>query len=78
MTRGQTVRVRRDGSQDEWCLATVVLVSANGRSAGLMLEGAVRTDGGGVILGALPLIVDEAAETVTGLEGTLYEIEIRA
>jgi hypothetical protein len=74
LAKGDRVCVRRDPT-DEWCEGDVVLVSPNGESVGLMLHGSVRA-GDGFILNALPLIVDYSKETITGLTGDLYELEI--
>lgn len=77
MKTGDPVRVRREGSSDEWCRAVVAMASENGESIGLLLEGAVRdADGEGLILGALPLIVDYERETVEAIFGGAYEIEV--
>ena len=77
MTKGEVVRVRAAGSSDDWCLGTVEIVSGNGKSVGLRLDGLVRAHGG-VIAGFLPLLVDHEAERVTGLLGEEYEIEVQA
>ena len=75
MTRGEQIRIRASGSSDDWTLATVELVSANGVSVGLRLYGMVRAHGG-FIASALPLLIDHEAGTVTGLLGEEYEIEV--
>lgn len=41
-----------------------------------MLETGVRTAGGGFVLGSLPLLVDYERQSVEGLDGTEYEIEV--
>lgn len=67
------VRVRRDPG-DNWCWARVALVSENGKSIGLWLgEGAVRA-GDGMILRALPLMVEDDG-TIRGLTGDVYTME---
>jgi hypothetical protein len=76
LTQGQRARVRRVGRADEWCMAEVALVSSNGASVALALEGVVRTADDGVILGVLPLLIDRARDVVEGLDGTAYEIEV--
>lgn len=70
----EAIRVRQVGDS-EWCYGTVVLVSANGVAAALKLNGVVRA-GKGIVAGVLPLFVDKHAETVTGLTGHQYEIEV--
>jgi len=77
MTKGEVVRIRAAGTSDDWCGAVVMLVSPNGKSVGLMLDAMVRAPGG-FIGGFLPLIVDAERETVTGLLGGEYEVEVRA
>lgn len=74
---GEAVRVRRRGLSDAWCFGSVAMVSGNGKSVALYLDGMVRTADGGFIGGVLPLIVDCEAETVAGLDGTEYEVEIQ-
>lgn len=71
---GTTVRVRLAGCDDEWCTGLVIL--AGGTSVMLMLDGMVHAPGGVIIAGVLALIVDYDAETVTGLLGGEYQIEI--
>jgi len=72
---GQRVRVRRD-STDEWAQAAVALASSNGRSVMLLLLDLPVRGAGGLIAGALPLIVDYEAETVTSIFGDPYQIEV--
>lgn len=77
LTKGQIVRIRAAGTSDEWCPAYVVLVSGNGESVGLWLEGLVRA-GGGLETGCLPLVVNYEKETVTSVVGGHeYEIEVK-
>lgn len=75
--KDQLVRVRRFGHNEEWCPGTVCLVSGNGKSVLLSLDAAVRTNDGGLIAAALPLSLDHDAGTITGLDGTEYEVEVR-
>jgi hypothetical protein len=70
--KNDRVRVRRDPS-DEWCPASIALVSENGKSIGLWLDGMVRA-GDGMILQALPLIVEDDG-TIRGLTGDVYTLE---
>jgi hypothetical protein len=72
---GTRVRVRAAGTNDDWTGGVVVLASANGRSVGLLLDGMVRAKFG-FIGRALPLTVDPAAGTVTGLDDQEYEMEV--
>lgn len=80
--QGDKIRLREKGSGGEWCEGTVALVSANGKSVGVELHGAVMLGHSaasslpGMVTGALPLIVDEEAGMVTGLMGEEYEVQI--
>jgi hypothetical protein len=79
--KGDKIRLRVLGSGAEWCAGTVALVSGNGKSVGIELQGAVMlghsgTSNLGMITGALPLIVDEKAGTCKGLMGEEYEVQI--
>ena len=76
LAKGETVRIRALNSDSDWCPATVIVVSTNGVSVGLLLHGAVRA-AGGMATGTLPLFIDYERETVTGLLGEEYEIEVR-
>jgi hypothetical protein len=77
LSQGQRVRVRLEGSSDEWCNGQVVVASdGNPSSVGLLVEGMVRSSSGGWIGGGLPLVVDYEEETVRSLLGDLYEIEV--
>lgn len=72
--KGQTVRVRLAGTDGDWCSAEVAVVSPNGISVGLALHGTVRTPGGGMISGALPLFVESGK--VTSLFGDEYQLQL--
>jgi hypothetical protein len=72
---GTRVRVRAAGTNDDWTEGIVVVASQNGRAVGLLLESMVRARDG-FIGGALPLMVDPAAGTVTGLDDQEYEVEV--
>jgi hypothetical protein len=75
LIKDQSVRVRRAGTNDDWCPAKVVLVSGNGVSAVLALDGAVSVSGGGCIAAILPLLIENG--TATGvIVPDEYEIEI--
>jgi hypothetical protein len=73
LKKGAAVRVRRD-ERDDWTTGTVAIISANGASLGLMLDGPVRA-GDGIIVGVLLLLVDYEARTITGPCGDDYQIE---
>jgi hypothetical protein len=75
LRKGAVVRVRRD-ERDDWTIATVALASDDGKSIGLLLDGPVRA-GKGFIVGALPLLIDYDARTITGPYGDDYQIEMR-
>ncbi len=74
LKQGCLVRIRCL-EDDEWCEGIVALASSNGKSVAVTLDGMVRTSGGGIIAGVLPLIIDYETEKVTGLDGTEYEVE---
>jgi hypothetical protein len=77
LRRGDLVRIRLAGSSDEWVKGLVWVVSdTNPSSVGLMIEGMVRSSGGGWIGGGLPLLVDYDAGTVKSLIGDEYEIGV--
>ena len=64
---GSAVRIRREGSDGEWCPAAVLIASSGNPSTVLLhLNGALRTGGygGGLVLGAAPLTIDYDAETI--------------
>jgi hypothetical protein len=78
LKRGDYVRVRLN-EHDEWTPAFVALASdSDPSSVMLMLNGAVRSSSGGMFVNSLPLFIDYAAETITGLHGDAYEIEVTA
>jgi hypothetical protein len=78
LVAGEEVRVRALGSGDEWCRGRVVLVSENGASAAISLDGLVRAGHGhAVIAHVLPLLIDVERGIAQGLEGTEYEVEVR-
>ena len=67
-TKGDRVRVRRQGTSDKWCICRVDLVGRSGLSLGLSVEdGAVHTESGGMITGFLPvsLMRNEAVDIAT-------------
>jgi hypothetical protein len=79
LAAGMLVRIRVAGTQDEWCPARVAVASdprQPQQSVGLELGGILRAGSVGVILRALPLVVDYKAETAHDLFGNEYEIEI--
>lgn len=75
LKKGELVRVRELGSGREWSVGQVLLVSPNGMSVGLGLDDGVWTQGG-IILGALALIIDEERQEVLDLYGGKYELEV--
>jgi hypothetical protein len=77
LIKGEEVRVRALGSGDDWCGGRVVLVSENGVSVFLSIDGIVRAGGGYAVAGVLPLLIDQERGVAEGLEGTEYEIEVR-
>lgn len=72
--RGDLVRVRQAGDR-EWTMGTVILASPEGRAIVVRLAGAVRA-GEGYVMNVLPLMIDYENETVTGLTGHEYEMEV--
>ena len=77
LKRGDYVRVRLSESGD-WTPAFVAAASDSDPSSVMLLfDGAVRTSGGGLIVGGLPLTIDYGAQTVTSLLGDSYEIEVK-
>jgi hypothetical protein len=79
LKRGDYVRVRLAGTTDEWAEAFVALASESNPSSVMLLfnGGAVRTRAGGSFLNGLPLSIDYENETVRGLTGDDYEMEVR-
>lgn len=75
LKKGDLVRIRKKGSEDDWCQGVVKLASENGESVGLFLDGTVRTEGG-LVSGALPLIVDNEHGDVRDIFGGEYEVEV--
>lgn len=55
-TRGQFVQI---DFNDQSIKAMVVLASNNGCSLMLMFDGALRTPGGGLIVGSMPLLYED-------------------
>jgi hypothetical protein len=76
LKKGDMVRVRRVGESDHaWTEALVGIISENQMAMGLILKGAVRTSGGGMILNTLPLMFDEEAKAYRGVViDELYEV----
>ncbi len=76
LERGDRVRVRLQES-DEWTEAFVALASdSNPAAVMLLFDGAVRTPGGGLITGGLPLTIDYRLHRITSLWGDSYELEV--
>ena len=76
LIKGERFRIRPKGSKVEWTVATVLIMSDNGRSCGVSLDGMLRAPEGGFIGGNLPLVIDKEAGTIKGLFGESYEIEV--
>lgn len=76
LERNMRVRLRAEGLSDEWCEGIVSVASTNGCSVGLLLDGAVRVPGGGMYVGAIPLLIDYERETVEDLAGVRFELEL--
>lgn len=76
LKRGEWIRVRETGGE-VWSRAVVAVVGEGSPcSVALVLLDPVRCQGG-IILNALPLTVDYEAQTVRGLFGGAYEIEVQ-
>ena len=76
LVQDQLVRVRLAASSDEWCEARVLMISPNGVSVALDLDGLVRANKrSGFVAGVLPLLIENgiARGVLTDDE---YEIEI--
>jgi hypothetical protein len=80
LKRGDIVRVRLAGTDDDWTTAEVALASESNPSSVMLelIDGVVRTPNGGLFIGGLPLTVDYEAETVESLVGDYYDIDIQA
>ena len=78
LLRGHRVRVRALGLNKDWCEAEVLIASKNGLAVALDLLGSGVWVAGGIIGGVLPLIIDPVAETITGLTGDLFELDVRS
>jgi hypothetical protein len=76
LTKGLVVRMRREGSSDEWAEGFVELVSPNGQSISVTLVHGMVRGAGGLCGGSIPLAVDYELETVRALWGDEYELEI--
>lgn len=80
LTKGQRFRIRREGSEDDWCPGIVVAVGkpqdpADPVSVYAHIDGVVRT-GYGLLGGGLPLYVDYVKGEVKSLFGDRYELEV--
>lgn len=75
LVRGDYIRIRSTQG-GEWCDAFVGLASEKQPSSVMLfLSGCVRAQHG-IVTGALPLVIDYDAGTVTSLLGDEYEIEV--
>lgn len=70
---GDEVRIRNARNGD-WCLGVVIL--ASNAAVAFELDGTVWS-GNGLIAGVLPVFIDYERETVTGIFGDEYEIEVK-
>jgi hypothetical protein len=75
LKKGDRLRLRALGSDDDWCEAIVALASPNGQSLYLLLEGMVRSKDG-FFKNGIPLIIDEEQGQVLDLFGGEYEVEV--
>lgn len=77
LQKDDVVRVRliHESPEDEWTMGKVLLVSPNGESVVIQLDGMVRA-AGGFIGGFLPISINYETETVTSLLGDPYEIDV--
>lgn len=73
---GDRVRVRAAASTDEWCEASVLFASDNGKSVALSLMGMVRGGKGLYLGGTLPLYVDYEREIIMDLAGNHFDLEV--
>lgn len=77
LKKGDIVRVRMAGTTDEWTNAVVNLSSHNGKSVMLeLVDGGFVRARGGYVGNYLALSIDYNALSITGLEGTEYDIEV--
>lgn len=77
LAQGMKVRVRVLGAGDDWAYGTVVIQSANGISAAILLDDFLRVPAG-VLRGVLLLTIDErAGKAIGALDGNEYEVEGR-
>jgi hypothetical protein len=74
LIKGEAVRVRKRGCE-EWTRAVVALVSPNGQSVALRVEGLIPARGG-FVGGVLPLLIDFDFDRIEGLDDTEYEIQL--
>lgn len=79
LQKGDVIRVRLDGTDDEWCLGKVLLAGEGDLySVAVRLDGFVHTSSRGIVGELLPLTIDNMKETATSLWGDLYDIELSA
>lgn len=75
LERGDYIRIRPIGSNNEWIVAMVTLASGNGRSLMIQFSGTLAGDDG-YYVGTAPLSIDYSQESVEGLFGGKFEIEL--
>jgi hypothetical protein len=75
---GDLLRIRPLGSEDDWCVCRVSLVSENGASVALsVLAGGLRI-AGGMLFGGIAMSVDDEKGIATEAgSGTELEVEIK-
>lgn len=76
LTQGQRVRVRALETNREWSDGLVLLASQNGKSVAVQIDSPVALPGGQIIGGVLALVIDWKQETIVGLFGEKYEMEV--
>ena len=77
LVKGQRVRLRLAGTDDDWTRGIVIVASGgNPQSVGLMVEGVLRASDGAWVGGGFPLTIDYERETVKSLINDEYEFEV--
>lgn len=71
---GDEIRLRL-APEDDWTEAGVLMVSPNGKSLLVSLDGLIKC-GSGIAHGKLPLSADYEAGTISSLLGDRYEVEL--
>jgi hypothetical protein len=71
---GDEIRLRL-ASEDDWTEAGVLMVSSNGKSILVSLDGPIKC-GSGIAEGKLPLSADLDAGTIESLFGDRYQVQL--